>query len=137
MWGPGSWNRPTVWDLWSPWKTRILASSSTSTASRNFSPACRVSSTATSPYPRDCAAPKYARSARRRRRLRLPPRPRRSKTDSPLQRHRHPFAGRRHDGRPERRLFLNRVEEVPHLAALVHDVVGEEQAPLVEPRIDQ
>ena len=49
--------------------------------------------------------------------------------------HRHPFAGRRHDRRPQRRLFLDRVEEIPHLAALVHDVVREEQAALVQPRI--
>ena len=32
--GAGSWNRPTVWDLWWPWKTRTRASSSTSTASK-------------------------------------------------------------------------------------------------------
>ena len=34
-------------------------------------------------------------------------------------------------------LRLDRVQEVSHLAALVHDVVREEQAALVEPRIDQ
>ena len=40
------------------------------------------------------------------------------------------------DRRPQRRVLLDRVEEIPHLAALVDDVVGEEQPARVEPRVD-
>ena len=85
------------------------------------------------------AGRRSARSARnaRQRRRRLPrPRPGR-RLESPLQRHRHPLTRGGHDRGPERRILLDRVEKISHLAPLVHHVVRDEQSVSIQARIHQ
>src|SRR5262249_27666291 len=54
-----------------------------------------------------------------------------------LQRYGHSFLAGTDDGCEGGRVLLNRHQEIPHLAALVHDIVDEQQPARPQPREDQ